>query len=253
MKFTARLKDAWYATSSPGALPSTCAAAAACRLRGVNVEFLPWAALDDAPETRGVYAWYHRPNLGNATVDGVINAVVQEDGLGTEAALRRIRAFLDVHIFARFRAPSYAASLTGPLRPTYEGQLDMASAVSDSLVQRIAADPQRLRGIATALKGMSPYFASPLYIGMAKRSLRERLAQHKARILEIAQARADLGALDAESQDKSPDASFALEVSRRGIPYTSLWVAVGPMPEVGEPVDIENVLNRLNHPLLGKN
>ena len=56
-----------------------------------------------------------------------------------------------------------------------------------------------------------------------------------------------------EASDQAADASFAREVARRGIPYTALWVAVGRLPEAGDPVDVENVLNRLNHPFFGKN
>jgi hypothetical protein len=218
----------------------------------MNVEFLPWAALGDAPNEPGLYAWYYNPRISSTTVDNLIAAVETEDGPGTEAANARVRAFLEEQVFTRLRAPAYSASLSGPLRPTYEGRLEMASAVSNSLVQRLAAQPQRVRGIAAALAGMAPHFASPLYIGMARR-LRDRLAQHKARVLEIAQAQAELGDRSFGDLSQTADTSFALEVARRGIPYTALWVAVGQLPGLGEPVDVENVLNRLNHPLFGKN
>lgn len=218
----------------------------------MNVEFLPWATLGDAPNEPGLYAWYYQPRLAPAAVEVLIAAVEGEDGVRTEAAGARIRAFLEAQVFARLRAPPYTAFLSGPLRPSYEGRLDMRSAVSDSLVERLAADPQRLRGIGAALANMAPHFASPLYIGMARR-LRDRLAQHKQRILEIVQAQADLGGPTPGAGDEAADASFAREVVRRGIPHTALWVAVGRMPEAGDPVDVENVLNRLNHPLFGKN
>ena len=218
----------------------------------MNVEFLPWATLGDAPNEPGLYAWYYRPRLAPAVVEGLIAAIEGEDGAGTGAASARIRAFLEAQVFTRLKAPPYTASLSGPLRPSYEGQLEMKSAVSDSLVERLAAEPRRLRGIAAALADMAPHFATPLYIGMARR-LRDRLAQHKQRILDIAQAQAEFGGSEPEDRGHAADASFAREVARRGIPYTALWVAVGRLPEIADPVDVENALNRLNHPLFGKN
>ena len=218
----------------------------------MGVEFLPWATLGDAPNEPGLYAWYYRPRLALPSVESLIVAVETEDGVGTEAASSRVRAFLETQVFTRLRAPPYTAVLSGPLRPSYEGRLEMRSAVSDSLVERLAADPRRLRGIAAALADMAPHFASPLYIGMARR-LRDRLAQHKQRILEIVQAQTDLGGRVPETGEEAADASFAREVVRRGIPYTALCVAVGRTPAAADPVDVENVLNRLNHPLFGKN
>lgn len=218
----------------------------------MNVEFLPWATLGDAPNEPGLYAWYFRPRLAASAVDGLIATIEDEDNVGTEAAGTRIRAFLDSQLFTRLRAPPYTASLSGPLRPAYEGQIEMRSAISDSLVQRLAAEPKRLHGIAAALADMAPHFASPLYIGMARR-LRDRLGQHKQRILDIVQAQAELGGQGPGEDGGSAEASFAREVVRRGIPYTALWVAVGRLPAASEPVDIENVLNRLNYPLFGKN
>ena len=218
----------------------------------MNVEFLSWSTLGDAPNEPGLYAWYFRPRISALAVDSLIAAIEADDSVGTAAAGIRIRAFLDSQLFARLRAPPYTASISGPLRPAYEGQIEMRSAISDSLIERLAAEPKRLRGIAAALAHMTPHFASPLYIGMA-RKLRDRLAQHKQRILDIVQAQADLDGQGPEGNGVTPEASFAREVVRRGIPYTALWVAVGRLPEAGDPVDVENVLNRLNYPLFGKN
>ena len=218
----------------------------------MKVDFLPWATLGDAPNEPGLYAWYFRPRIPAPAVDSLIAAITADDSVGTAAAGLRIRAFLDAQLFARLKAPPYTASIHGQLRPSYEGQIEMRSAISDSLVERLAAEPQRLHGIAAALAHMAPHFASPLYIGMARR-LRDRLAQHKQRILDIVQAQADLDGQGLEGDGATSEASFAREVVRRGIPYTALWVAVGRLPEAGDPVDVENILNRLNYPLFGKN
>src|SRR5581483_5853605 len=97
--------------------------------------------------------------------------------------------------------------------------------ISASLVARLAAKPERLWGLKDLLQQSIPFFASPIYIGVAK-NLRKRLLRHKALIERYQQSSAAVlmepqVEMEDEDVENDKDHSFAREVasSRRFATY----------------------------------
>lgn len=205
-----------------------------------------WADLANAPDGPGVYAWYYSPEI----TDFDLNRTIEEARSAPDRAEaeRVIRAMLDGRLFHYFREEPYAAAISGPLKPTYVGSLEHDTAASASLVSRLAADPDRLRAIRDVLALSAPMFASPLYIGMAT-ILRSRLARHK----ELIERFRSMVPRDGQVS-RSSDAGFAWQVAKRKIPPERLFVfTCSTESDDGTAVDIENILNRICYPILGRN
>ncbi|MDF2381826.1 hypothetical protein JMG10_10145 [Nostoc ellipsosporum NOK] len=208
-----------------------------------------WHEVADAPAKPGVYAWYYTPEITTFDLDRITAEVAALKAAGgASAAKDAVRAFLEQNVFSYFREQPYAAQLRGPLKPRYEGQIEHKPSLSDSLLERIVEEPARLATIRDVLEGSAPHFASPIYIGMAEK-LRARLKQHKALIEKYGEL-PDLGASEEERRDQS----FAREVRSRNIPPSRLFVVAKVISgSPGAYIDIENILNRIHYPLLGRN
>jgi hypothetical protein len=205
-----------------------------------------WSDLSNIPAKSGVYAWYYTPEITNYDLAELITLV---SGAGDVAVKRRlVREFLSTRIFSFFREQPYTASISGSLKPRYSGKLDHEIAVSESLVERIADAPERLKEVREILRSTSPHFASPIYIGMAA-NLRSRVATHK-RLIE--QFRSDV-LFNPDSADEQ-DAGFGRQVALRRIPPERLVVYTRTTTDIhGIANDVENILNRIYYPVLGRN
>lgn len=208
-----------------------------------------WHEIGDVPAAPGVYAWYYTPEITAFDLDRITSEILElKVDRGASAAKDAVRDFLDETVFRYFREQPYSAQLRGPLKPRYEGKIEHRPTLSESLLDRIVEEPARLATIRTVLEASAPNFASPIYIGMSER-LRTRLAKHKALIEKYGEL-PDPGA----SEEEQRDHSFAKEVRARSIPPSRLFVVAkvisGPP---GTYVDIENILNRIHYPLLGRN
>lgn len=209
-----------------------------------------WEEIGDTPSEAGVYAWYYRHTLTDFDITKLISDLKL---LGPKEAEDRVFLFLEKNLFRPFLEEPYEAVIRGPLKPTYQGKLSNKANISPDLIERIALDPTRLWTIKNILVGAAPEFASPIYIGMAS-SLRTRLSKHKRlieRYMSAGGEKLDDGQL---TQTEISDQSFAREVVRRGFGTNGLAVAalVIDTPESIH-VDIENILNRINFPLCGRN
>jgi hypothetical protein len=86
-----------------------------------------------------------------------------------------------------------------------------------------------------------------MYIGMSE-GLRTRLKRHKSLIEKFGELP------DSDSEEGQRDQSFAREIRARNIPPSRLFVVATVIPDLpGVYVDIENILNRIHYPLLGRN
>jgi hypothetical protein len=205
-----------------------------------------WADLANAPDEPGVYAWYYSPEITDFDLERTIEGV--RTSSDKAEAERMIRSMLDERLFHYFREEPYTAALSGPLKPAYVGSLEHDSVASGSLVSRLAADPERLRTIRNVLALSAPMFASPLYIGMAT-ILKSRLAKHK----ELIERFRSVVPRDGQIARNS-DAGFAWQVAKRKIPPERLFVfTCSTSSDDGTAVDIENILNRICYPILGRN
>lgn len=208
-----------------------------------------WHEIGDVPAQPGVYAWYYTPEITAFDLADITAAVVNFKASGEpNAAKDAIRIFLEQSVFSYFREQPYSAQLRGALKPRYEGMIEHRPTLSESLLDRIVEEPARLATIREVLEGSAPHFASPIYIGMSER-LRIRLKRHKSLIEKYGEL-PDLGG----SEEDKRDQSFAREIRVRNIPPSRLFVVAkvisGP---AGSYVDIENILNRIHYPLLGRN
>lgn len=208
-----------------------------------------WADLANAPAAPGVYAWYYSPQITDYDLDAAIANIKSQREEDRAEAERSAKALLDERIFKQFREEPYRAVVEGPLKPTYSGPLEHAFEVSPGLVSRLVDEPERLRSLRDILDRSAPMFASPLYIGMSV-NLRTRLGKHKSLIEKFRVAR-----LNETPPQRNSDAGFAWQIAKRQMPPDRLFVftcVIGSDDE-NTAIDIENVLNRLYYPILGRN
>lgn len=208
---------------------------------------LAWSEIDLAPETPGVYAWYSRLVISKADIDAIVRRVNAAKQLGNMKAREEVEDALDRFIFGPYRETPYQVALRGQLKPKFSGEVAHEPSRSESLVGRLAANPERFRAISDILKTAAPWFTAPLYIGMAI-NLRSRLKQHRNKIVELRDLQGH-GAVDDVAE-----AGFANQVVARNFDPTNLFVHVAEVNvETGEHNDLENILNRINYPIFGRN
>jgi hypothetical protein len=210
---------------------------------------LAWQELRSAPALPGIYAWYFQPSLTRFDLDVLLELLAETADAGKKA--RAVQQFLKKHVLRHFEESPYQMQMTGALKATYSGTVSQHQSISSSLLERIVDDPMRLEALRRTLAYVAPEFMAPLYIGMAKR-LQDRLSTHKTLIERLLEARPPLSSLAVSGETR--DHSFALEVYRRELPTSALFVTILVTPDLGDiAVDAENLLNRINFPILGRN
>jgi hypothetical protein len=210
-----------------------------------------------APNTPGVYAWYYRIELTDKDIATCVEEVELETSLESRDEI--VRTFLDTHLFRCYKEVPYLVAISGRLKPKYEGLIDHRAEVSAGLIRRLAEAPANLYELKRTLKLAIPHFASPIYIGVATR-LRERLLQH-VRLIDSLQHLKASAVNDVQpiprgnTEDDDRDHKFAYEVSMvRGFRPSSLVVSTLELPvNDSTRYDLENILNRINYPLCGRN
>lgn len=209
---------------------------------------LTWSEIDLAPDASGIYAWYSRLAISKADIEAVIKRVNAAKQIGEAEARIVVEEALDRFIFNPYRETPYQVSLRGQLKPKFIGEVAHQPTKSDTLIGRIVNNPERLRAIASILKTAAPWFTAPLYIGMAI-NLRNRLRQHKNKIIELRDVQGGLITFDDVA-----DAGFASQVVARNFDPTNLFVHIAEINvDSSEHNDLENILNRINYPIFGRN
>lgn len=210
---------------------------------------LTWHEIETAPEGPGVYAWYSRLVISKADIENVIKRVNEARSKSDYDARREVEEALDRFIYSPYREMPYTVALRGQLKPRYSGEVSHEPAKSDSLIERLAKEPERFRVIADILKTAAPWFTAPLYIGMAD-NLRVRLKQHKTKIVELRDHQS------ASAPGDQVEAGFANQIVARRFDPTNLFVHISEVNVSAgdrEQNDIENILNRINYPIFGRN
>jgi hypothetical protein len=220
-----------------------------------------WSEITTIPLKPGVYAWYYLPEITDYDLHHTIEKLrAFKENNEVDSASELIKHFLYQNIFSYFQEDPYNAFLTGALKPQYEGKLEHKPSISQSLIDRIVENPERLATVKKILEVSAPDFASPLYIGMSNK-LGKRLKTHKKLIEKYRSEnlsenrQQELNYVKTKENKESYDKSFALEVCRRNIPPSRLFVIINILDEDIEKnyLDIENILNRIHYPLLGRN
>lgn len=209
-----------------------------------------WREISDTPTGPGVYAWYCTPVISdfdiNSTIEDLTPLIAANN---VKAAKSLLNDFFEKFLFKYFTEDPYEVSLSGPLKPKYRGEISHIPSLSDSLLDRILEDPNRLKAIQSTLKTTVPSFASPIYIGMSE-TLRARLTKHKALIEKLYSKPHKPGSINKADQDQC----FAWQVFSRGIDPSTLFVMTKDIQcDAKNYVDIENILNRIHFPVFGRN
>ena len=208
---------------------------------------LSWSEIDLAPEASGIYAWYARIVISKADIDAVVKRITEAKQRGDAQARAEVEDALDRFIFGPYRETPYQVALRGQLKPKFSGDITHEPSRSESLVGRLSTNPERFRAVSEILKNAAPWFTAPLYIGMAT-NLRIRLKQHRNKIVELR----DLQGYG--SIENIAEAGFANQIVARNFDPTNLFVHVAEVNvETGEHNDLENILNRINYPIFGRN
>ncbi len=216
-----------------------------------------WTEISKVPQKPGVYAWYYSPEITDYDLRKAIDDIKKLKQIGkVHLASEVVENFLYNSIFRYFREEPYQAFLSGPLKPQYQGYIEHQPSLSETLVSRILEEPERLITVKEVIEKSAPNFASPIYIGMSER-LGVRLKQHK-KLIEKYRSQVEVSEMNekifsAEEIDNS-DRGFALQICRRNITPSRLFVVVNILANIDKKyVDIENILNRIHYPLLGRN
>ncbi len=216
-----------------------------------------FSEVTSAPNTPGVYSWYYRIELTDKDIARCIEDIELESSQDARDTV--MRDFLETHLFRYYKEVPYFVTMTGQLKAQYEGHIDHRPNVSPSMIRRLSVTPNNLYELKRTLKLAIPLFASPIYIGVAKR-LRDRLLQHVQLIDHLQNLRASaIGNIQplfkGGTEDEDRDHKFAYEVSMvRGFRTSSLIVNTLELPvENSIRYDLENILNRINYPLCGRN
>lgn len=211
-----------------------------------------WTQISNIPKKPGVYAWYYSPEITDYDLRIIIQSLSNMNSNDDrDEASELVTEFLYKNIFRIFQEEPYQATVKGSLKPEYKGYLEHNPHLSESLVSRIIDEPERLQTIKDVLESSTPNFSSPIYIGMSEK-LGNRLEQHKKLIENYYTEPSKIESKNIKFIKK--DQSFAAEVCKRKMIPNRLFVVVNILEDIGNRyVDIENVLNRIHYPLLGKN
>jgi hypothetical protein len=220
----------------------------------------PFSDIFKAPEGPGLYAWYYRPALSNADINKFISQI-DEMVEASEKQKVLARVFSE-NILAPFREKDLNLSFRGALKGVFSGTAKHQIELTEKLVDRIVSDSERLRVIGEIIQDSIPVFARPIYIGKAKLSLRDRLRQHADSINRYLESRSSsFMPIDGESfadEETQEYHTFAREVVlERQLDIHFLQVGWMEVPAARNNPDIltvvENMLNRINQPICGRN
>lgn len=218
-----------------------------------------WTQISNIPKKPGVYAWYYSPEITDYDLRIIIQSLSNMNSNDDkDEASELVTEFLYKNIFRIFQEEPYQATVKGSLKPEYKGYLEHNPHLSESLVSRIIDEPERLQTIKDVLESSTPNFSSPIYIGMSEK-LGNRLKQHKKLIenyyTEPSKTESkNIKFIKKDIPNLQKDQSFAAEVCKRKMIPSRLFVVVNILEDIGNRyVDIENILNRIHYPLLGKN
>lgn len=196
-------------------------------------------------DTSGVYAWYYDLSLGIKDIENLIFAISNSSCHAESYNL--IEVFLKKRIFSFFQEEPYKAQIEGKLMPSFQGVLEHVDICSSSLIEKILINPQVLYEVKKNIDLLNSEFMSPIYIGMSK-NLFTRISKHKSLIESFKSEPRNI--LDSIDRDEN----FAARVVSRGMIETKLRVSISYVEsDFGIQSIMENLLNRINYPVLGRN
>ncbi len=193
----------------------------------------------------GLYAWYYDLSIGDHDIKKLIELL--ESNINISDNYKSVSDFLEKNFFIFFKEDNYKTKITGKLMPTFVGDLLHVEQCSESLVNKIVNSPTVLWDIKKIINEISVGFSSPIYIGMSE-NLQSRINNHKRLIEKFKNERIRIDNFD------DRDENFAARIISRGMIETNLRVVVKYVSSDKNIHNLmENLLNRVNYPILGRN
>lgn len=200
----------------------------------------------DIPESPGVYAWYYKPILSDRDIKTVELSLSGKSPLEKEPIYQQ---FLQHFLLDFYKEDSYIVSISGALKPSYSGNLEHVNQASASLIKKLIDSKLTLTTLKNILLDMDEGFLSPIYIGMA-RNISSRINQHKRMIKNDGDYTNNSLVYRDEADAFTRDSCFAERVISRKYVTSGMFVVV---KETESHNAVENILNRINYPILGRN
>ena len=209
-----------------------------------------WRNLAKIEPRPGVYAWYYKPQLAIHDIEEAVEAIESMKVVNklTRAA-EYTSSFLAERVFKFFNQDPYEVRISGPLKPRFEGTINHLPNQSGTLIDRIVEQPDMLYNLKFVLDQSTPLFSSPIYIGMSD-NLKTRILHHKKGIKDL---REKTGTSTIHTYLREPKSFASQVVSRKMSPQNLIVYCSYSDEERREYLDAENILNRINLPILGSN
>lgn len=199
---------------------------------------------DNIEAKSGIYAWYYKVSLGDADINRFIKVLNNAENFEKTSIVEK---FLDRHFYQFFKESNYQASLNGKLMPTFKGELHHINQSSNALIAEIIINPNLLWELKNFTQDLAIDFSSPIYIGMAD-NLQKRLTTHKNLIEKFKEERI----LNDSFDDR--DENFAARVASKQMLTKNLYVSIKTVEsKLKLHTTLENLMNRINYPVLGRN
>jgi hypothetical protein len=199
--------------------------------------------IESTPEEPGLYAWYLEIVFGKADTSAPDDWVV------------RLTEYVEQH-----KRPDLQIKAEAALGLKFSGRLKHDVLEMKSEWQTVSADV--IENVSDILARAVPIAASPLYMGIATKNLRNRLMSHKQLIKSIrdtGSVEAGSYASDINEEQQKADRTFAERVVKRSIDVNTLAVHIMPLPQKDNTPEAkkvlemaEYILNRLYYPILGR-
>ena len=195
------------------------------------------------PELPGIYAWYYRPRaFGSSQAETLGRLITSPSSVKTEIAMRYDVVWevdSDVNVLHGGRQKRQPAD----------------KVVSDAVVE----GNDLIKSFFEKL--IVPYFAAPLYIGIASKNLRQRIKQHYDSLTQFWEPDEPISKYLANHPDADVDEvldqvglnhSFALNARVKGIAPRDLVVCVCVVQRPRRLRDLERILHILADPICGR-
>ena len=212
----------------------------------MNSRGLSWLEIENTPEVPGLYAWYLKLRFGKA------------DRNSPGDWKSQMYQYIEQH-----KRPGMNIDAKAPLGLQFQGIIEHNILTSDDIDQQLSSDFKEIELISNILGEAAPHFASPLYIGIASKSLNQRLMSHK-RLINRLRDQKELSNTDfageANAAQREADKTFASRVVARNIDVNHLIVYIVEVDtksysstQINEALrSAEYLINRIYHPVLGR-